>query len=128
MIQDSGGVNDLPTQVLVVRVAHVQRLGRESVGLDLHISTGDLVDETRFANIGKATDEQSPCIGIDGGETTQMLSDLFKVGQALALPLHNGGHPTQGSAFKLLASIQRVAILQETYIVLGNIVDLENRR
>ena len=46
MVQDTGGVDDLPTQVLVVRVAHEQRLGRESVGLDLNIGTGDLVDET----------------------------------------------------------------------------------
>ena len=128
MVQDSGGINDLPTQVLVVRVTHVQRLGRESVGLDLNIGTGDLVDETRFANIGKATDEQSSGIGINGWETTQMLPNLFEIGQALTLPLHDGGHPTQGSAFKLLASIERVSILKKTYIVFGDIVDLKNRR
>ncbi len=127
MVQDPGGVNDLPTQVLVVRVSNVQRLGRESVGLDFNISSGNLVDETRFANIGKSTDEQSPGIGINGWKTTQMLSDLLKVGQALALPLHYGGHPTKGSTFKLLASIERVAILQETNVVLRNVIDLEKR-
>ena len=54
MVKDTGRVNNLPTQVLVVGVTHVQGLGGEGVGLNFDIRSGDLVDEAGFTNIRKA--------------------------------------------------------------------------
>ena len=65
MVQNSGGVDHLPTQVLVIGVSDVQRLGRERVRLNLDISASNFVDETRLAHVGEAADEKSPCVGID---------------------------------------------------------------
>ena len=106
MVKDTGRVNNLPTEVLVVSVTHVQGFGGKCVRLNFDIGSGDLVDETRFANIGKATDEQSSGIGIDGWETTQMLPNLFEIGQALTLPLHDGGHSSQRCSLELFAPVQ----------------------
>ncbi len=51
-------------------------LGGEGVGLDLDVSPGDLVDEAGLSHIGKPADEQGPGVGIDGRQTTQVLTDL----------------------------------------------------
>jgi hypothetical protein len=44
----------LPTQILVVRVTHIQGLGCEGIRLHLHICSGNLVDETGLADVGKS--------------------------------------------------------------------------
>ena len=125
MVQNSGGVNHLPPQVLVVCVTDVQRLGRECVRLDLDIGASDFVDEARLAHVGKAADEEGPCVWIDRRKTTQMLPDLFKVSQALALTLHDGCHSAEGGSFELLASVQRVSVLQQPDVVFRDVVNLE---
>ena len=78
MVKDTGRVNNLPTQVLVVSVTHVQGLGGEGIRLNLDVGSGDLVDEAGLANVGEAADEQSPGVRVDGRQTAQMLSDLIK--------------------------------------------------
>ena len=125
VIENSGSVDDLPAQVLVVGVADVQRLRREGVRLNLDVSPGDLVDEAGLANVRKATDEQSPGVGIDGGQTAQVLAHLLQVGQTLGLPLHDGGHSAESSALQLLAAVQRVSIFHQADVVLRHVVDLE---
>ena len=79
MVKDTGRVNNLPTQVLVVGVTHVQGLGGKGVGLNFDIGSGDLVDETGLANVGEAADEQGPGIGVDGWQTAQMLTNLIRL-------------------------------------------------
>ncbi len=51
-------------------------LGGEGVGLDLDVSPGDLVDEAGLSYIGEPADEQGPGVGVDGRQTTQVLTDL----------------------------------------------------
>ena len=46
----------LPAEVLVVRVTHVETLGGEGVGLNLHIGSRDLVDEAGLANVRETYD------------------------------------------------------------------------
>jgi len=53
VVQDSGCVDHLPASILVVRVTHKQILGCESIRLNIHIGVGNIVDETRFTNIGE---------------------------------------------------------------------------
>ena len=47
----------LPPQIFVVRVSDVQTLGGEGVGLHLHISSRDLVDEAGLANVRETYDD-----------------------------------------------------------------------
>ena len=49
----------LPAEVLVVRVTHVETLGGEGVGLNLHIGSRDLVDEAGLADVRESCRRQS---------------------------------------------------------------------
>ena len=45
VVEDTRGVNYLPSQVLVVQMADEERLGGEGVRLDVDVCAGDLIDE-----------------------------------------------------------------------------------
>ena len=52
VVEDSRRVNHLPSQVLVVCVAHVERFGSESVGL--HIDVGaSYLEKAKYTNYNK---------------------------------------------------------------------------
>merc|ERR1719219_3113124 len=123
VVQDTGGVNHLPPQIFVVRVSDVQTLGGEGVGLHLHISSRDLVDEAGLADVRESCDDQSPGVGVDGREPTEVLPDLLQVLEALVLSPHDGRHPSQGGSLQLLTPVQRVTKLQESDVVLGHVVN-----
>ena len=76
VVEDARRVDDLPPQILVVGVAHEERLGGEGVGLHLDVRARYLVDEARLAHVGKAGDQDGPGIWIDGGKTTEVLANL----------------------------------------------------
>merc|ERR1719219_2112225 len=123
MVQDTGGVNNLPSQIFVVRVSDVQTLGGEGVGLHLNIGSRDLVDEAGLANVWESCDDQSPGVGVDGWKPAEVLPDLLQVLEALVLSPHDGGHTTQGGSLQLLAPVQRVTKLEEPDVVLGHVVN-----
>ena len=153
MVEDTGGINHLPAQVLVVQMADKERLGGERVRLHVNVRAGDLVDEGRLADVRVATDEEGAGIGVDGGETGYVLPDLLEVGQRVFLTAHDGSHttvfvqnsvmfgeikgkgrqsgcmrpekhsPTERSALELLAAIQTVTKLEETDVVLRDLVN-----
>jgi hypothetical protein len=60
--------------------------------LNIHISPGDLVDETTLSDVGVSADDQCPRVRVDSGETRDVLSDLFEVGQGFFLTTHDRGH------------------------------------
>lgn len=92
MIQNPWSINDLPSQILVIEMAHEERLGGERIGLDFDVCTGDFVDEGGFADVGVAADDECSGAGIYGGETGEMLADLFEVGEGVFLSAHDSGH------------------------------------
>ena len=57
VVEDPRGIDDLPSQVLVVEVTDKKRLGRERVRLHINVRTRDLVDEGRLSNVGIPADE-----------------------------------------------------------------------
>eukprot|EP00760_Papus_ankaliazontas_P018925 PhM_4_TR17767/c0_g1_i1/m.843 len=69
VVEDTGRVDDLPRQVLVVGVANVERLRREGVRLHLNVRARDLVDEARLTHGREATHEHRAGVGVDAGET-----------------------------------------------------------
>ena len=123
VIQNSWGVHHLPTQVAMISMPDKERLGRESVRLDFNICPSDLVDEAGFADIGESTDKQCPGIWVNGRQTGEMLPDLLQILKTLRLPLHDGGHATQGCLLELLAAVQGVTVLEKADIIFGDIVN-----
>ena len=77
MVQNTRRVNNLPTEVLVVSVTHIQGFGGKCVRLNFDIGSGDFVDEAGLAHVGEAADEQGPGVGINGRQTAQMLTNLI---------------------------------------------------
>lgn len=99
VVEDSRGVDDLPPEVLVVHVTDEETLGREGIGLDVDIGTGDLVDEGRLADVGVAADEEGTGGGVDGRETGHVLANLLEVGEGVLLATHDGGHAIKTERF-----------------------------
>jgi hypothetical protein len=123
VVQDTGGVDNLPSQVLVVHVSDKERLCGESIRLDIDVGSSDLVDETTLADIGVTADQKCSSIRVDSGQTVHVLPDLFEVLEGLSLPLHDGGHSTESSSFKLFTSVERVSELDQADVVFGNLGD-----
>lgn len=78
VIQDTGGVNHLPLDVVVVGVSHEKGLSGEGIWLDLHIGMRDIVDEAGLAHIGETAQQDGPGEGVDRGESAKMLSYLLE--------------------------------------------------
>ena len=55
-------------------------------------SYSHLVHEAGFSHIRKSTHQQGSCVGVNWGQSRQMLADLFQVRQTLSLSLHNCSH------------------------------------
>ena len=102
----------------VVHVPHKQRFCGEGIRLHLHICPCHLIDEAGLAHVGEATHQDSPGVGVDGGKPGEMLPHLLEILQALVLPLHDSAHPPHAGLLQLLAPVERVPVLHETYVVL----------
>ena len=120
VVQNSRGINGLETKVLVVEVTNEQTLGGESVGLNIDIRAGDVAQETRLSDVGVSTDQESTSVGVDGGETTQVLANLLQVHERVLETAGDGGHTTEGGLLKLLALEQRLRILDQTDVIARN--------
>ena len=92
VVQDTRGINYLPSEVFIVKVANEKRLGRKGIRLHIHISAGDFINEGRFSNVGVAADEECTSVGVDIGKTGYMLSHLLKVRQGVFLSPHDCRH------------------------------------
>lgn len=92
MIEYAGRVDHLPPQVLVVRVADVERFGGERVGLHFDVGVGDLVEERRLAHVREAAYEQGARVRIDGGQAGQVLANLLEILERLRLTFHYRTH------------------------------------
>jgi hypothetical protein len=95
----------------------------ETYRLNINVCSRDLVDETTLSDVGVTTDQECSRVGVDGWQTTNMLSDLLEVRQRVLLSPHDGGHTTQSGLLELLASVKRVSKLEQTDIVLGYLLD-----
>ncbi|EEQ37900.1 conserved hypothetical protein [Clavispora lusitaniae ATCC 42720] len=122
-VQDSRGVDCSETQVLVVKMTHVQGFGGESVRSDLDVGLGNAAQEGRFSHVRVAADKQRSCVGVDGRQTAQVSSHSFQVDQGVLQFLCDGGHSTQSGSFQSLTSVQRSAELQQTHVVSGHLLD-----
>jgi hypothetical protein len=123
VVENAGRVDDLPAQVLVLGVAHKERLCGEGVRLDLDVCARDLVDEARLAHVREPGHKERSRVGVDRGQTREMLADLLEVGQRRRQALHQRAHAAERRPLKLLAPVQRVAVLEQPDVVLPDVVD-----
>ena len=128
VVQDTGSVDDLPSEVLVVHVTNKEGFGGEGVllcqlrilvqvhsctyGLNVDIGSGDLVDETTLADIGVTTNKQCSGVGVDSWQSRDVLPDLLQVRQRILLPLHDSSHSTESGSFELFTSVERITEFQ----------------
>jgi hypothetical protein len=92
MIQNSWGIDYLPTKVLVVEVSNEKTFGSKGVRLDIDVRAGDLVDEGRFADVRVPADQERPRVWVDGRQPGDVLPDLLKVSKGIFLSTHDGSH------------------------------------
>mmetsp|Transcript_19433 Transcript_19433/g.74612 ORF Transcript_19433/g.74612 Transcript_19433/m.74612 type:complete len:651 (-) Transcript_19433:57-2009(-) len=125
VVEDTGGVDDLPWSVLVVSVSDEERLGGEGVGLNVDVGPGDLVDEAALAHVRVSAEDNRPRDGVDRWQTAEMLTYLLQVRQARPLLLHHRAHAAERGLLQSLASVEAVSVLEQTDVVLrqiGNVV------
>lgn len=79
MIQNPRCVNNLPSHISIIQVSNEEGFGGESVGLDIDVCACNFVDERGFSDVGVSADEKSASGGVNGGETGDVLTDLFEV-------------------------------------------------
>mmetsp|Transcript_38297 Transcript_38297/g.114685 ORF Transcript_38297/g.114685 Transcript_38297/m.114685 type:complete len:752 (-) Transcript_38297:278-2533(-) len=111
MVQYTGGVHDLPTEVSIVGVTDIEGLGREGVRLHVDLGPRNLVEEGGFADVGESAQQQSPGGRIQGGEAGHVLPHLLQIGQTRLLTLEDRAHPSQGGALEALATVEGIAVL-----------------
>jgi len=92
VIEDTGGVDDLPSQVLVVEMPNKERFCCEGIWLDIDVGPSHLVDEGWFSNVGISTDKERSGVRVNIGETWDVLSDLLEVREGVFLTSHDRCH------------------------------------
>ena len=123
MVQNSWSVDDLEPHELVISVTHVQALSGERVGLHLDISTRDVVDKTTLAHIWKSCNQNRPFEGVDCWQSGKVFPHLLQVIQGLRKLLQTGAHSSECCSLEHFATVQTVSVLQQSVVILANIVD-----
>lgn len=123
LIQDTRGVDNLPSDVVVISVTDEQGLGCEGIRLNIDIGVGDLVDETGFTDVGETSDEEGTGVRVDVGHSGKMLSDFLEETERRSESLDDLGHSSQTSSLEHLASVQTVTVLKESDVVLSDVVN-----
>lgn len=123
MIEDTGSVDGLESQVLVVEMTDKQTLGGEGVRLDIDVGSRDASQEARLSDVRETADDQCARVGVDGRQTTKMLSNLVQVEERVLQSLDNGGHATQRGPLELLALEERLSVLEKSDVISGNGLD-----
>jgi hypothetical protein len=123
MVQNTGSINDLVASALMLGVTHEQTLRRESVRLNIDVSTSHVVDQTGLADVGETGQDESAGVRVNTGKSTQMLANLLEITQTRLELLDERAHTTESRSLELLASEQRVSVLQETHVISSDVVD-----
>ena len=79
MIKNTGGINDLPSRVLVVSVSYEQTLSGESIRLHVDISISHIVNETGLSDVWITCNKQCSGIGINAWESSKMLPYFLEI-------------------------------------------------
>jgi hypothetical protein len=122
VIENSGSIDYLPTQIFVVHMSDEQTLCSEGVWLHIYICASDFVDEGRFADVWVSANKECTSSRIDSGQTRHVLSDLLEISERILLSSHDGGHSSKCCPLELFAAVQTVSELEKTDIVFAYVV------
>ena len=118
MIQNAGRIDDLEPHVLIVQMTHEEGFGRESIRLHIHVCVRHLVHEGRLAYIRVSGEDERSRGWVDGGKTSQVLTDLLEVLEGRFELLDGCHHSTEGSSLELLALVKGFAELEQLDVIL----------
>lgn len=117
MVKDTRSINCLESQVLIVEMSDEQALSGESIWLDIDISSGNALQETRLSDIRITADQERAGVWVDRWKTAQMLSNLVKIQKGILESSTDCGHATKRSTLKLLTLEQRLSIFEKAHII-----------
>mmetsp|Transcript_6888 Transcript_6888/g.42026 ORF Transcript_6888/g.42026 Transcript_6888/m.42026 type:complete len:405 (+) Transcript_6888:608-1822(+) len=121
-VQDPRGVDDLPSEVSIVCMADVERLGGEGVGLHVHVGSGHFVEEAALSHVRVSAHDDGSCVWIDGRKPGHVLPDLFEVGEAGSQFLDDGAHASERGSLELFAAVEGVSVLEQLHVFFGHFV------
>ncbi|GIX61628.1 enoyl-CoA hydratase/carnithine racemase [Babesia caballi] len=124
VVQQTGGVDDLPPEVVMVEVAHVEAFRGEAVGLHVHVGLADLVHEAGLAHVGVAGQQEGPGVWVYGGEPRHVLPDVLQVLEAAAQLLYHLGHAPQSGDLERFAPVCGDGELDEAHVLLCDFVEV----
>jgi hypothetical protein len=120
VVQNSWGIDCLKSQHFVIEMPNEERFGCECVWLDIDIGPRDVLEEAGLAHVGVSANDQCPGIGIDRGQTAQMLPDLLEIYKRVLQSLADCCHSSQSRTLELLALEQALTILDEAHVIARN--------
>lgn len=120
MVEDSGSVDNLPARVLVISMTDEKTLSSEGIWLNINVCIGQVINQTRFTNIGEPSKNEGPGIGVNSWKSTQMLSDFFQIAEGWLELLDKGTHSTESCSLQLFAPVEGISILQKSHIICSN--------
>lgn len=77
-----------------------------------------LVDEAGFTDVRVAGDHDGASVGVDGGQTRQVLANFLQVAQRGPILLHDGAHATQSRALQLCSMVVVVGVVGMRWMLL----------
>jgi hypothetical protein len=99
-------------------MTHEEGFGRESIRLHIHVCVRHLVHEGRLAYIRVSGEDERSRGWVDGGKTSQVLTDLLEVLEGRLELLDGCHHSTEGSSLELLALVKGFAELEQFDVIL----------
>jgi len=100
-------------------MTYEQALGGEGIWLNVHVGSGNVLQEGRLSGVWITANKQSASIWVDGRETAAMLTDTLQIDERVLQALGDGGHAAKSSPLELFALEKRLAILEQSDIVAG---------
>lgn len=73
-------------------MSNEEAFGGECVWLYVDVRASDFVDKGGLSDVRVAADKECTRIGVNGGETRDVLPDLFEVGKRIFLSAHDRSH------------------------------------
>lgn len=122
VVKNARGIDDLVPEVAVFGVAYVEGFGGEGVGLDFNVGFAEAVYEARFAYVGVTCQQNSPFVGVDGGQSAHMFPDFLEVCEWGGYFSDHGAHPSKCSSFEGLASVEGIGIFDQFEVVPAHIL------
>lgn len=97
-----------------------QTLCGERIRLNGGIGASYRPNERTLSDVGESSNEKGSGIGVDIGQSAEMLTDLVEVGEGVLQSLDQSGHATKGRSLELFTLEQTLRVLQQADVISGD--------